>query len=75
MERNISIGGRWLDLAQGPTGEMIHLAANLVCDPLDISLADAAAGRLETVGLDASTIGFEPIPIDQIGPRIPGDRQ
>lgn len=72
VQRNISLGGRWCDLVHGVTEDIVRMKNNLISGPADIPLTEAAAGRLDSIGLDASTIGFAPIPFDRIGPE--GDR-
>ncbi|MFP3904202.1 MAG: right-handed parallel beta-helix repeat-containing protein, partial [Armatimonadota bacterium] len=69
VARNISLGGRWCDLVHGITEEIVRMEDNLICGHADVSLRDAAAGRLESIGLDSDAVGFQPIPLDRIGPQ------
>ncbi len=66
--RNISIGGKWLDLLDGMTDKIVHIQDNFVDG--DPEFVDAAHGNFQL--RDDSLVyktGFQPIPVDQIGPR------
>lgn len=66
IARNISVGGRWLDLADGLTDETVKLEDNLIdIDPqfVDRSKEDF---RLRSTS-PAFKLGFESIPVDKIG--------
>jgi hypothetical protein len=66
ITRNISVGGRWLDLANGLTDKVVFLIDNLV--DTDPGFVDRAKGNFalksDSPALD---LGFEPIPIEKIG--------
>lgn len=69
VARNICVGGRWLDLADGLTDKVVRLEDNLVNqDPLFV---DAAAGdyRLKDDS-PAYKLGFKPIPFEKIGLQL-----
>ena len=64
--RNISVGGRWLDLMNGLDDTKVQIEQNLVDeDPLFVD-AENADFRLEE-GSPAFELGFEPIPVEEIG--------
>jgi len=68
IERNICVGGRWLDLRDGLTTEVVRVAHNLVdVDPRFVD-GDAGDYRLRPDS-PALALGFEPLPLARIGPR------
>lgn len=66
IARNISVGGRWLDLADGLTDEVVKLQDNLV--DADPHFVDREKGdfRLKEDS-PAFALGFDPIPINKMG--------
>jgi hypothetical protein len=66
ITRNISVGGRWLDLANGLTDQVVFLKDNLVdTDPRFVDRAnDDFSLQPDSPALD---LGFKSIPIDKIG--------
>jgi hypothetical protein len=67
--RNVSYGGKWLDLLDGMTDKIIHLQDNFIDG--DPGFVDAARANFQL--RDDSPVfklGFKRIPIEQIGPRL-----
>lgn len=66
VARNICVGGRWLDLADGLTDKIVRVEQNLV--NTDPHFFDAANGdfRLKDDS-PAIPLGFKPIPFEKIG--------
>jgi hypothetical protein len=64
-------GGRWLDLRNDLTTEIVHVADNFTEG--DPGFVDAQNGDFR-LREDSPVwrLGFEPIPLEQIGPRDPG---
>ncbi len=66
IARNISVGGRWVDLADGLTDEVVKFQDNLVdTDPLFVD-REKSDFRLQD-NSPAFQLGFKSIPIDKIG--------
>ncbi len=66
IARNISVGGRWVDLLDGLTDEVVKLQDNLVdSDPRFVD-REKENFRLKDDS-PAFHLGFKPIPIDEIG--------
>ena len=66
--RNVSYGGKWLDLRDGMTDKIIHIQDNFTAD--DPGFVDAEHGNFQL--RDDSPVyklGFKRIPMEQIGPR------
>jgi hypothetical protein len=66
LRRNISLGGRWLQVGWHATEAMLQFQNNLVDeDPgfVDLTQLDLRLKR----NAPARTIGFKPIPVEQIG--------
>jgi Right handed beta helix region len=73
IARNISVGGRWLDLADGLTDRVVKLQDNLVdADPHFVD-REKEDFRLKDDS-PAFALGFKPIPIQQIGLYPSDDR-
>ncbi len=68
IARNISVGGQWLNLVWHAQPEMMDIRDNLVDE--DPRFVDAEGGdfRLRPDS-PALALGFEPIPLERIGPR------
>jgi hypothetical protein len=66
VARNICVGGRWLDLADGLTDKVVRGEDNLVNE--DPHFVDPAKGdyRLKDDS-PAHKLGFKPIPFEKIG--------
>jgi parallel beta helix pectate lyase-like protein len=63
---NISVGGRWLDLANGLTDQIVTLQDNLV--DVDPHFVDRQNGNFALeADSPASNLGFKPLPIDKMG--------
>lgn len=72
--RNISVGGRLVELKEGVTREMVRLADNL--ENRDPGFVDRAAGNFQLKkGAPAFKLGFKRIPLERIGPEPEGARQ
>jgi parallel beta-helix repeat protein len=69
IARNISVGGKWLDLHNGLTDKVVTVKDNLVDE--DPHFVDAAAGdfRLRDDS-PAFELGFERIPVEKIGLQV-----
>jgi hypothetical protein len=67
IARNICVGGRWLDLRDGLTTDVVHVRDNLVDqDPLFVNAREQDFRlRQDSPAFD---LGFKPIPVDKIGP-------
>jgi len=66
VAQNICVGGRWLDLANGLSDKTVTIENNLTdADPRFVD-ADKQDFRLEPDS-PALKLGFEPIPVEQIG--------
>ncbi len=67
IERNISVGaGQWLSVSRGVADEWVTIADNW--DDGDPGFVDLAAGDFHLRdGAPALAIGFEPIPLEEIG--------
>lgn len=64
--RNICVGGRWLDLHDGLTEKVVHVADNLVDG--DPHFVDAERQNFQLKGdSPAFKLGFQRIPVEQIG--------
>ena len=64
--RNISVGGRWLDLRDGLTTKIVEVKDNLVGE--DPHFVDAAKQDFRLQGdSPAFKLGFKPIPFEKIG--------
>jgi hypothetical protein len=66
--RNVSYGGKWLDLLDGMTDKIIHFQDNFTTG--DPGFVDAEHGNFQL--RDDSPVyklGFKRIPLEQIGPR------
>ena len=64
--RNISVGGRWLDLRNGLTDQIVMLRDNLV--DVDPHFVDRQHGNFALrADSPAWKLGFQPLPIDQMG--------
>ncbi len=64
--RNISVGGRWLDLLNGLTDEVVTLQNNLV--DVDPHFVDSKHGKYALHSdSPAWQLGFKPLPIDKMG--------
>ncbi|GFO68191.1 peptidase [Geomonas limicola] len=67
--RNISVGGGLVELKEGVTREMVHLADNL--ENRDPGFVDRRAGNFQLKkGSPAFKLGFKRIPLERIGPRV-----
>jgi hypothetical protein len=68
IARNISLGGPWLEIGWHATPDAVHLENNLIdADPRFLDSAKPDFRLLPDS--PALKLGFEPIPVDQIGPR------
>ncbi|NOZ40279.1 MAG: right-handed parallel beta-helix repeat-containing protein [Planctomycetes bacterium] len=64
--RNISVGGRWLDLHNGLTDKVVTLQKNLV--DVDPHFVDSRHGKYALRSdSPALQLGFQPLPIDKMG--------
>jgi hypothetical protein len=73
IARNISVGGRWIDLLDGLTDKVVTFQDNLV--NIDPHFVDQKQGNFRLMDdSPAFQLGFKPIPIDKIG-LYPSDQR